>query len=83
MKTNPKNLYTYLKSQKTENSNAPPLRQNGQLKSDPESKSNILNQQFQKAFTPITDAPIPDKGPSPHPIMPTIHITTNGGYYLG
>jgi hypothetical protein len=36
------------------------LRQNGQLHSDTKTKANILNEQFQKAFTPATDDPIPN-----------------------
>lgn len=49
-----KNLFSYIKTQKTETSIIPPLRENGLLKSDPKTKSNILNNQFQKAFTPVT-----------------------------
>jgi hypothetical protein len=41
-------------------------------------KANILNEQFQKAFTPATDDPIPSKGQSQHPQMPDIIITENG-----
>jgi hypothetical protein len=54
------------------------LRQNGQLHSDTKTKSNILNEQFQNAFTPATDDPIPNKGQSQYPQMPNIIITENG-----
>ena len=54
------------------------LRQNGQLHSDTKTKANILNEQFQKAFTPATDDPVPNKGQSQHPQMPDIIITENG-----
>jgi hypothetical protein len=40
------------------------LPQNGPLHSDTKTKANILNEQFQKAFTPATDDPIPNKGQS-------------------
>lgn len=74
----PKKLFSYIKTQKTECQTIPPLRENGILKPDSHSKTNILNNQFQKAFTPVTDHPIPDMGPSPHPHMPDITITENG-----
>jgi hypothetical protein len=37
-------------------------------------KTNILNQQFQSVFTHDPPHDIPDKGPSPHPIMEQIHM---------
>ena len=54
------------------------MRENGLLKSDPKAKSNILNNQFQKAFTPVTSDKIPNKGPSPHPKMTDIFVTQSG-----
>jgi hypothetical protein len=74
----PKNLFSYIKAQKTDSCSIPPLRENGLLKSDAATKANILNTQFQRAFTPTSSQPIPDKGPSPHPHMPDIHINKNG-----
>ena len=74
----PKNMFSYIKTQKTETSTIPPLRENGLLKSDPKTKSNILNNQFQKAFTPVTSDKIPNKGPSPHPKMTDILVTQSG-----
>ncbi|KAH3693165.1 hypothetical protein DPMN_192567 [Dreissena polymorpha] len=53
----------------------PPVSGNGLLKSEPQNKANILNIQFQDAFTSITSKAIPDKGPCPHPSMPDINIT--------
>ena len=70
----PKKLFSYIKTQKTENSSIPSLRENGLLKSDTHTKSNILNQQFHKEFTPVTDTQIPDKGPNPHPQMKDINV---------
>jgi len=63
---NPKNLYSYIKTQKTESQTIPPLRDNGILKPDAKSKADILNRQFQKAFTPNNNDKIPDKGQSTH-----------------
>ena len=57
-----KNLFSYIKSQKSESSNIATLRQNDQLHSGTKTKANILNEQFQKAFTPATDDPVPNKG---------------------
>jgi hypothetical protein len=48
------------------------LRQNGQLHSDTKTKAHILNEQFQRAFTPATDDPIPNKGKSQYSQMPNI-----------
>ena len=65
-------------TQKTEASDIPPLRENGLLKADTTSKANILNEQFQKAFTPISSNKIPDKGHSPYPKMPNVVISNVG-----
>ena len=67
-----KNLFSYIKSQKSESSNIATLRQNGQSYSDTKTKANIINEQFQKAFTPATDDPIPNKGQSQYPQMPKL-----------
>jgi hypothetical protein len=48
------------------------------LITETEEKANILNQQFQSVFTNETDLNIPDKGPSPHPQMPSINISETG-----
>ena len=74
----PKNLFSYIKTQKTDSQVIPPLRDQGMLITDSKSKASILNQQFQKAFTPVTADPTPDKGHSPHKQMPSINISENG-----
>jgi hypothetical protein len=66
----PKNVYFYIKSQKRENTSIAPLRSEGVLHADPTEKANILNRQFQSAFSSEANTEIPDKGPSTHPIMP-------------
>ena len=53
---------TILLYQGPENSSFPTLREDGLLRNDTHSKSNILNRQFHKEFTPVTDTPIPNKG---------------------
>jgi hypothetical protein len=72
------NLFSYIKSQKSESSNIATLRQNCQLHFDTKTKANILNEQFQKTFTPATDDAVPNKGQSQHPQMPDIIIAENG-----
>ena len=74
----PKNLFSYIKTPKTESQTTPPLRSNGILKADARSKAEILNNQFQKSITSDNDDPIPDKGQSPHRLMQNINITETG-----
>ena len=78
VKSKPKNLFSYIKSTRTENSGVAPLKHNGTLVTDTQEKANILNHQFQSVFTNETNTNIPDKGTSPHPQMPDIHINNNG-----
>ena len=52
----------------TKNHNPTPFKLNGRF----------LNQQFQSVFTHNPPHNIPDKGPSPHPIMEQIHINDKG-----
>ena len=73
----PKNLFSYIKTQKTESQTTPRLRSNGILKADARSKAEMLNNQFQNSFTPDNDDPIPDKGQSPPRLMQNI-ITETG-----
>ncbi|KAK3093897.1 hypothetical protein FSP39_021583 [Pinctada imbricata] len=76
IKKTPKKLYSYIKSAKNDNTGIPSLRDSGILTDSTQSKANILNRQFEKAFTTETsDIPIPNKGPSPHQTMPNINIT--------
>jgi hypothetical protein len=71
----PTNLFSYMKSQKNENTGIAPLRSEGALHSEPTKKANILNTQFQSVFTSESNINIPDKGPSPHPVMSNHHCT--------
>ena len=69
-KNTQKKLYSYIKSQK------------GTLHSNPSEKANILNKQFQSAFTSEANTNIPVKGPSTHPTMEPIKISRDGVYKL-
>ena len=79
-KAKPKNLFSYIKSIRTENSGVAPLKSDGILVTDTQEKANILNMnnQFQSVFTNERNTNIPDKGPSPHSEMPHISIHNPG-----
>jgi hypothetical protein len=47
----------------------------GVLHADPTEKDNILNRQFQSAFSSEANTEILDKSPSTHPIMKNISIS--------
>ncbi|VDH93683.1 Hypothetical predicted protein [Mytilus galloprovincialis] len=49
--SNMKQLCTYIKHKRTESSGVAPLRSEGLLQSHPVEQSNILNKQFQSAFS--------------------------------
>ena len=74
----PKKLFQYIKSIRTDKSGIPALKKDGILTSDTIEKANILNEQFQSVFTSEPKDTIPDKGPSQHPNIPTLTISTPG-----
>ncbi|VDI34092.1 blast:Probable RNA-directed DNA polymerase from transposon BS [Mytilus galloprovincialis] len=78
----PKKLYSYIKSQRNENTGIAPLRSECTLHTNPSEKANILNKQFQSAFTSEKNIEIPTKEPSSHPIMEKINISREGVYKL-
>jgi hypothetical protein len=79
----PKRFWSFLKSKKQESVGVAPLKnKQGFLKSNSQSKANILNDQFTSIFTKEDDGPNPNKGPSNFNNMPDINITENGVYKL-
>ena len=65
-KGNPKKFWSYIKSTGQESAGVSPLKnEDGFLKSDNQSKANILNNQFESVFTNEDTSSIPDKGPRP------------------
>lgn len=46
-----KRFWTYMKHQRATSSGVPPLKQNGQLVTDPKEKADLLNSQFYQAFS--------------------------------
>ena len=77
-KAKPKNLFSYIKSTRSDNSGVTPLKKEGKLITETEEKANILSQQFESVFNNETYLNIPGKGPSPHPQIPSIHISETG-----
>ena len=81
-KGNPKKFWSYIKSTGQESAGVSPLKnEDGFLKSDNQSKANILNSQFESVYTKDTSS-LPDKGPSPHPEMPDIAVNWKGVHKL-
>ena len=71
-----KRFWLMMKHSRSDNSVIAPLRDNGQLFTDPKEKANILNRQFESVFTrecELTDDILPAS--SPHPSAPEIYIT--------
>ncbi|KAH3734930.1 hypothetical protein DPMN_041457 [Dreissena polymorpha] len=68
-------IYSHAYRLKTKSQTVSTLRENALLILEPQNKANILNRQFQDAFTPITSEAVPDKGPSPRRSMPDNNIT--------
>jgi len=80
-----KRFWTFIKHKKKDNQTIIGLKEHGQLHSDPKSKANILNRQFQSVFTDNITVSADDfkKGKyinpqSTHPVAPEISITTPG-----
>ena len=73
-----KRFWSFIKSMKKEASGVSPLISEGHLVSDPATKANVLNRQYQSVFTTEDNSTIPDKGPSPHTTMPDINICNRG-----
>ena len=79
MKNNTKQFWSYLKSKKQDSQGVTPLRKDdGFLYSDTETKAEILNDQFYSVYTREDMTSMPEKGQSPYPDMPDIHIGEAG-----
>ena len=74
----PKKLFSFIKSLGTDNSGVAPLKKEGQLVADTKQKANILNEQFPSVFTTESTENIPNKGVSPHPVIPSLTMTSPG-----
>ena len=74
----PKQFFSFIKSLITDNSGVDPLKKEGQLVADTKQNANILNEQFKSVFTTESIDNIPNKGVSPHPVIPPLTITSPG-----
>ncbi|XP_053381379.1 uncharacterized protein LOC128549116 [Mercenaria mercenaria] len=73
-KQNPKKFWSFIKGKKQESSGVSRLRSSdGLIHSESNTKANILNAQFQSAYTKEDLTTMPNKGPSPYdPMAPII-----------
>jgi hypothetical protein len=78
-KKQPKHLFSYIKSMKTDNTGIAALRKDGILTDNTKDKADKRNEQFKKAFLIETSSEqIPDKGKSSYPLMNNIVISESG-----
>ncbi|XP_071123861.1 uncharacterized protein [Mytilus edulis] len=79
----PKRIWSFLKSKGQNSVGVAPLKnKEGFLKSDSQSKANILNELFCSVFTKEDGSTIPDKGLSNINSMNDITVTENGVFKL-
>jgi hypothetical protein len=72
---NTKQFWSYMKSKKQDSQGVTPLRKDdGFLYSDTETKAGILNDHFHSVYTREDMTAMSEKGQSPYPDMPDIHI---------
>ena len=84
--TSSKKLFSFIKARRTEGQTISPLKDEGQLVSDPEKQAEILNKHFASVFnkkTSITDEDFEQRCPKPpnqieYPKCKDIDITENG-----
>jgi hypothetical protein len=73
-----KRFWNFIKGQKQDSTGVSPLKADSGLKTTPIDKAEILNSQFQKAFTPKVETPPPDLGQSPYLNMNEFYVTEKG-----
>ena len=73
-----KKFWSYIKSLKCDHSGITFLATMNGITTDNLQKAEALNEQFKSVFTEKQKGPLLDKGPSPHPVMHDITITTSG-----
>ncbi|XP_072039397.1 uncharacterized protein [Amphiura filiformis] len=75
---NSKKLWSFIKSNRCENSGVAPLMKDGLLQSDSVVKANMLNDQFVSVFTDEDTTNLPSLGPTIHPEVPQFTIRVEG-----
>ena len=63
---------------KKDNNRVQALKVNGKVNTDSKQKANVFNYHFKSIFTNEPADNLPDKGPSLHPMMEEISVTTPG-----
>jgi hypothetical protein len=74
---NSKPFWRFVKARKQDSTGVSPLKDNGQLHSDSQTKADLLLQQFKSVFTKSTGAPLPNLSPPTSHIRP-ITVTVAG-----
>ena len=74
---NSKKFWSFIKKLKKDNNGVQALKANNKVITNSKEKANVFNPHFKSVFTNEPDY-IPDKGPSPHPVMEDINVTTSG-----
>ena len=75
---NSKKFWGFIKKMKKNSNGVQALKVNGEVITDSKEKANVFNSHFKSVFTNEPADNLPDKGPSPHPLMEEISITTPG-----
>ena len=76
IKTNPRAFYTFAKQKSKTSTNIGPLiDKDNQLQSDPRDMSNILQEQYQKAFSNPVTSPISSNPPSLSCLLMTVNLS--------
>jgi hypothetical protein len=71
-------MWRYINNKRCDSSGVAPQKKNGVIFSDAATKATLLEEQFRSVFTKEDTTNMPNLGPSPHPDMPDINISTNG-----
>ena len=72
------NFWSYIKATKKDRVGTAPLKNNNILYSDPKSKAEILNKQYQSVFSKEDPVNIPSPTEPPSPPMPDIEVSREG-----
>ena len=75
-----KKLWSYIKNLRKDNASIPPLRLGDVTITDSLQKSEIFNNHFKTVFTTEILEDFPNKGPSHHPTIESVAISTESIY---
>ena len=75
---NLKKFWSFIKSKKNDNSGVAPLKKNGIVHSDSQTKADILNTQFSSVFTKGGKSNVPNLGTCKYSVLPDITVRETG-----